>query len=60
MTVDRARLFTPEYERDVRRRVSPKYADAIGTESYERAILLAVIDELRAKLAHCQQSDKGQ
>jgi hypothetical protein len=51
MEKNRARFFTPEYEAMVRRRISPKYIDTIGTESYERAILVAVIDELRAKLA---------
>ena len=39
--------FTPEYEAMVRAAINPQYIDQRGTESYERATLLAVIDSLR-------------
>lgn len=40
-----------DQEADIRRRVNPVYADQIGTESYERKLLLDEIDRLRAEVA---------
>lgn len=42
--------MTPEFEAEVRSRVNPAYVDWVGTESHERAILLAEIDRLRAAI----------
>jgi len=39
--------FTPGYEATLRGMINPKFVDQRGTESYERATLLAVIDGLR-------------
>lgn len=39
--------MTPEIEADIRARVNPVYVDWRGTESHERAMLLAEIDRLR-------------
>lgn len=48
--------FTPEYEAMVRATVNPLYVNQRGTESYERATLLAVIDDLRRELAEVRAS----
>lgn len=42
--------ITKEFESDIRSRVNPRYANQRGTESYERAALLAEIDRLRAAI----------
>ena len=42
--------LTQEFESDIRRRVIPAYVDVRGTESYERAALLAEIDRLRSAI----------
>jgi hypothetical protein len=39
--------MTPEFEADVRSKINPSYRNWPGTESYERAIMLAEIDRLR-------------
>jgi hypothetical protein len=46
--------LTPEYEQDLRTRINPAWVSVPGTESFERAILLAEIDALRDELAQAQ------
>lgn len=43
--------LTPEFEKQLRAAINPIYATTMGTESYERRILLAEIDRLRGLLA---------
>jgi len=40
--------LTPEIEAEIRAKVNPAYAHRRGTESWERRVLLAEIDRLRA------------
>lgn len=42
--------MTPEFEAEIRSHVNPLYVNCRGTESYERAILLAEIDRLRSAI----------
>ena len=44
--------LTDEYEQLIRSAINPIYADQIGTESYERKTLMAVIDYYREQLKH--------
>ena len=46
-----AQNFTPEFERAMRDRINPAYAEIQGTESWQRRIFLEEIDRLRGELA---------
>lgn len=50
--------FTPEYEAQLCAAINQKYIDQIGTESYERSTLLAVIKSLRDLLNKASKPEK--
>ena len=52
-------MLTPEYEQELRSLIKPAYANVIGTESYERRVLLEEIDRLRGLLRGIVSSDAG-
>lgn len=46
-------MITPETLATLRRRINPQYQDTIGTESYERKMLIDEIDRLRLHIIAC-------
>jgi hypothetical protein len=53
----RTERFTEEYEAYIRSIVNHLYVDQRGTESYERAVLLAEIDLLRTQIKQSIQNN---